>query len=151
MRAPRFTGLRPASAASSMIKKSIRGKDTRAEIALRKALWSSGLRYRLHVSSLPGCPDIIFPRVRVAVFCDGDFWHGRDWDRRRARLMRGANAVYWIAKIETNMARDKRNTAELVAGGWVVIRLWEKDILRNAAAAAGRVRSAILAAGGQVA
>jgi DNA mismatch endonuclease (patch repair protein) len=83
---------------------------------------------------LPGKPDIVFPRQRAAIFCDGDFWHGRNLEMRLARLVRGHNAPYWVDKIRTNVARDRLNTARLEEAGWRVLRLWETDILRDPAA-----------------
>jgi len=77
---------------------------------------------------LPGCPDIVFPGARLAIFCDGDFWHGRDWPIRRIKLKRGHNAAYWIPKIEGNIQRDLRNTALLESEGWCVVRYWESEI-----------------------
>ena len=99
-----------------------------------------GLRYRKNVRSLPGKPDIVFKRARVAVFCDGDFWHGRHWPVRRAKLSMGANAEYWLAKIEANMERDLRHTQTLEQMGWRVTRLWETDIKRDPTAMAEQVR-----------
>lgn len=100
-------------------------------MALRRALWRRGLRYRLHRKDLPGCPDIVFPGHRVAVFVDGDFWHGRDWPSRKEALRRGSNAAYWVEKIESNMARDRRQEAKLTRSGWTVVRLWETDVLMS--------------------
>lgn len=137
--APSFLGLRAASAAASRIKSRTRAKDTRPELALRKALWSEGVRYRVHASALPGKPDIIFPAARVAVFCDGDFWHGRDWSTRRVRIASGANSDYWIAKIESNMRRDRLSTSHLQRLGWRVIRVWETDVLRSPVRVASRI------------
>lgn len=126
--APRFDGRRPASESSSRTKRATPRSDTRPELLLRKALWRCGLRYRLK-STLPGKPDLVFPKERVAVFCDGDFWHGRDWSTRRAKLARGTNAEYWIAKIEANRKRDARTNELLRVMGWTVLRFWETDIL----------------------
>lgn len=109
---------------------------------LRKELWRRGLRFRLHASDLPGKPDIVFRRARVAVFCDGDFWHGRRFRERLEKLARGSNAAYWTAKIAANVARDRRNTRSLRAAGWMVVRVWETDILRDVTRAAGRVEGA---------
>lgn len=117
----------------------IGARDTTPELLLRSALHSLGLRYRLHAPDLPGRPDIVFRRLRVAVFCDGDFWHGRDWARRRARLSQGSNAAYWIAKIESNMKRDRRNVRSLRDMGWTVVRLWERDIAADSQGCARRV------------
>jgi len=133
---PSFDGLQPASPASSWAKRRTPRRDTKHEIMLRRELWRMGLRYRKHVDSLPGKPDIVFGKSRVVVFCDGDFWHGRDWPTLRQQLQGRANAAYWIAKIASNIQRDKRHTAELQAAGWRVLRLWESDIKHDPHAAA---------------
>ena len=93
----------------------IRGKDTSIELKLRRALWSAGHRYRLHVRGLPGTPDITFMKARLAVFCDSSFWHGRNWEAKKVRLAN--NRDYWIAKIERNMSRDARVSGELIKWG----------------------------------
>jgi DNA mismatch endonuclease (patch repair protein) len=142
---PRFTNFKAASEATSRIKKRNRSRDTKAEVTLRKELWRRGLRYRLHASDLPGKPDIVFRRARVAVFCDGDFWHGRGWRQRRQKLARGSNAAYWTAKIAANVSRDRRNTRLLRASGWTVVRLWETDVLHDVATIAARVASVVRA------
>ncbi len=95
---------------------------------MRSALWRMGLRFRKNVSSLPGKPDIVFSRARVVVFCDGDFWHGRNWPQLQAQLQRGSNPQYWVPKIAYNMERDSLITQALLDAGWTVLRLWEKDI-----------------------
>ena len=107
---------------------------------LRKALWASGLRYRVASGHLPGRPDIVFPRERVAVFCDGDFWHGRELQARLSRLVKGHNASYWMRKIEGNVERDRRHTDRLERDGWRVLRFWETAILTDVDAAVERVR-----------
>jgi DNA mismatch endonuclease (patch repair protein) len=113
------------------------------ERALRSALWKLGLRYRVDVAALPGRPDIVFASARVAVFCDGDFWHGRDLEKRLAKLARGHNAPYWSAKIRTNVARDRRRDDVLERDGWLVLRFWESDIVRDAPGFAARVAAAV--------
>lgn len=126
---PSYKGLRPASArASSAARGSSKKTDTRCEVTLRRALWAAGCRYRKNVRELPGCPDVVFPGVRLAVFCDGDFWHGRDWETRRQKLGRGTNSDYWLAKIQRNMERDRQNTLRLQEMGWTVLRFWESRI-----------------------
>src|SRR5947209_1948897 len=95
-RAPSFKGLRPASEAASRAKRATRKRDTRPELLLRRALGAAGGRYHTHVTGLPGSPDLVFKRARLAVFCDGDFWHGRDWPALRAKLLRRHNADYWV-------------------------------------------------------
>jgi DNA mismatch endonuclease, patch repair protein len=94
-------------------------------------LWRRGFRFRKHVAHLPGCPDVIFARNRLAIFVDGDFWHGRDWTNLRAQLQRRANPGYWIAKIGRNRERDLTQTMLLEAEGWTVLRIWESDVLKN--------------------
>jgi DNA mismatch endonuclease (patch repair protein) len=106
-------------------------RNTQPELLLRRALWRLGARYRLHFATLPGRPDLVFPSAKLAVFCDGDFWHGRGWQARRRRLARGANAAYWIPKILANRARDRRVSRQLTALGWRVARVWESEILRD--------------------
>lgn len=140
---PRFSAFKPASAAASLTKQRNRSRDTKAEMLLRRELSRRGLRYRLHTSDLAGKPDIVFRRAGVVVFCDGDFWHGRRWRRRRERLARGTNAPYWTAKIAANVARDRRNTKALRADGWIVLRLWETDILRDVEDAADAIVEAL--------
>jgi DNA mismatch endonuclease, patch repair protein len=140
---PSFTGLRPASEAASQVKRKNRRSDTLHELILRRELWRLGLRFRKNVNSLPGKPDVVFPSAKVAVFCDGDFWHGRDWESRQEKLSRGTNASYWLAKIASNIERDARNTALLKKDGWRVIRLWETDVKRDPVAAAVRIKKAV--------
>ncbi|MFP5262376.1 MAG: very short patch repair endonuclease [Blastocatellia bacterium] len=140
---PSFTGFKPASAASSQVKRSNRRRDTKHEVLLRRELWRLGLRFRKNVETLPGKPDIVFSGVRVVVFCDGDFWHGRKWQTLKSKLEQGTNATYWSAKIASNIERDIRNTSRLQEAGWHVIRLWETDILRDPEAAAALIKSAV--------
>jgi DNA mismatch endonuclease, patch repair protein len=128
MRAPSFTGLRPASASASSAKRANRSSDTVHERLLRRAIWRRGLRFRKNVAALPGKPDIVFTKALVAVFRDGDFWHGRNWKQLSQKLRRGANAAYWCQKVRANMLRDRRVTQLLEGSGWYVVRLWESDI-----------------------
>jgi len=143
-RSPSFRGLRPASPRSHHAARgSSKKRDTRCEIALRRVLWARGIRYRIASPNLPGRPDLIFTRERLAVFCDGDFWHGRDLQARVARLALGHNAKYWVAKIKANAARDLRTRSELEKRGWYVLRLWESDILVDVSKAAALIESAL--------
>lgn len=114
-----------------MARASSRKSDTRCELRLRTALWQAGFRYRKNVANLPGRPDIAFPGPRVAVFSDGDFWHGRNWETRLEKLSKGTNADYWIAKIQRNMERDRANTERLQEMGWAVLRVWESEIHKD--------------------
>lgn len=140
---PSYKGLKPASEAASRVKSRNRRVDTLHEVLLRSHLWRLGLRFRKNVTTLPGKPDIVFPGAKVAVFCDGDFWHGRDWQSRQEKLSRGTNSAYWLAKIASNIERDARNTALLKRAGWRVIRLWETDVKRDPPAAAARIKKAV--------
>jgi DNA mismatch endonuclease (patch repair protein) len=139
VRVPRYDRFEPASARASDSMRRVRGRDTSVELALRRALWKRGLRYRLHAAGLPGTPDIVFPTERVAVFCDGDFWHGRDWVRRRAKLARGSNSEYWIPKIKANRRRDRRVDRLLAALQWRCVRVWESEIRREPGRVASRI------------
>jgi DNA mismatch endonuclease (patch repair protein) len=140
---PYYSGFTPASPLASRIKQANRREGGRAERLLGQALWQSGLRYRKHPSTLPGRPDFVFAGPRVCVFCDGDFWHGRDWDTLQERLARRANPEYWLAKIGRNVERDREQTTRLTALGWLVIRFWETDVLRDPEAAASQVLSLV--------
>jgi len=146
---PSFVGLRPASEAASRAKRANRKLDTKPEILLRRALWAVGLRYRKYVSGVPGNPDVVFRASRVVVFCDGDFWHGRDWPLLQEQLRRRHNADYWIAKIGRNRERDALRTSQLAEEGWLVLRFWESDIIRDPSAVAALVREAVQSRLGQ--
>lgn len=107
----------------------VRLKNGDAEKLLAKRLWHLGYRYRKNDKRLPGSPDIAILKYQVAIFVDGEFWHGKDWDIRKDRLQR--NREYWIEKIEENMARDIRVGKELSNQGWTPIRFWTKDVMKN--------------------
>lgn len=107
----------------------IRSSNTTIERNVRSALWRRGYRFRKNDKRFPGKPDIVFPSERVAVFCDSDYWHGRDWENLQSRLQ--TNRDYWITKIERNRQRDHQVTGQLESMGWTVIRLWESDIKRD--------------------
>jgi len=138
--------LSPASnRASKTARGSSKKRDTTPELRLRVALRAKGLRgYRVDVGTLPGRPDVVFAAAKVAVFCDGDFWHGRDLGKRLAKLARGHNAPYWVAKISGNVARDRRHDGELESAGWRVLRYWESDLRTNADAIAEEVRRLVV-------
>lgn len=107
----------------------IKGRNTKPELMLRRALWRCGLRYRLN-SRLPGKPDIVFVQARVAVFVDGCFWHRCE----QHFVAPKRNAAFWQEKIAGNVSRDKRIDEELESNGWAVVRIWEhalKDDLSN--------------------
>ncbi len=107
----------------------IKGKDTKIEVMLRQKLWEKGYRYRKNYKNLPGKPDIVFLKLKIAIFCDSEFWHGYNWEDKKKRL--GTNREFWIKKIETNMERDKRVNEKLISDGWIVLRFWETEIKKN--------------------
>lgn len=141
--APSYKGFRPASEAASRVKRRNRKKDTAHEVLLRRALWRLGLRYRKHVARLPGNPDLVFARARLVIFCDGDFWHGRNWDTLQVQLRQRHNAAYWLAKIGRNRERDLCNTRLLEEQGWVVLRVWETDVKKDPANVARQIADAV--------
>ncbi len=141
---PSYSGLRPASEkASAAARGSSRKADTRPEMQLRQLLHRSGRRFRKNLRSLPGCPDIVFPRAKLVVFCDGDFWHGNNWTERKSKLSRGTNSRYWVPKIERNMERDLENRLRLEAQGWRVLTFWESEITANSRAVLAEVEAAL--------
>ncbi len=104
-------------------------KAGKAETTLAKELWKKGFRYRKNYRKLPGSPDIAILKYRIAVFVDGEFWHGYDWENRKSKLKN--NREYWIEKIEENIERDERNNQLLVEMGWIPIHFWEREINKN--------------------
>lgn len=107
----------------------IKGSNTTPEKVVRKYLFSKGLRYRKNVSTLPGCPDIVLPKYKTAIFVNGCFWHMHTacgkfvWPK--------SNAEFWRNKILDNVERDKRNYAELISLGWHVIIVWECELSKS--------------------
>ena len=110
----------------------IHSKDTKIEMKLRKALWHKGYRYRKNYKELPGKPDIVFTKQKIVIFCDSEFFHGKDWEESlHNQILRGRNAEFWEKKILRNMERDIEVNRELEAMGWTVLRFWGKEITSN--------------------
>jgi len=107
---------------------------------LRRTLWHRGLRFRKNLAALPGKPDIVFTKARLAIFCDGDFWHGRNWRELSSHLRGGFNAGYWHRKIRANILRDRSTTRLLEHMCWRVVRLWESDIKADPEGVADKVQ-----------
>jgi DNA mismatch endonuclease (patch repair protein) len=107
----------------------IKSKDTSIEVRLRKALWASGIRYRKNYSMLPGIPDVAIPSFQIAIFCDGEFWHGKDWDPLAPKIRN--NRDFWVAKIERNISRDRAVERTLKNMDWTVLRYWGMDIVKD--------------------
>lgn len=114
-----------------------KGRGTRPEKAMGRLLWSSGIRYRKNQRGVPGTPDFCIKKYRLAIFVDGEFWHGRNWEVKK-RALKG-NREFWVAKIERNMRRDRLVTSQLEAAGWKVFRFWESDIKKRPGVCLGAV------------
>lgn len=108
--------------------RSIKSNNTSIELLLRRALWNKGYRYRKNYKNLPGSPDIAITKYKIAIFCDGEFFHGKDWDILKPQLLKGNNSGFWIKKISRNINRDVEDNRELLGMGWTVIRFWGKEI-----------------------
>lgn len=108
----------------------IRSKDTSIELKVRKYLFSLGYRYRVNYKKLPGKPDIVFTKKKIAIFIHGCYWHGHNCNSRYAHVSK-SNTDYWNTKIQRNQERDKRNIEQLEKDGWKVIVLWECEIKEN--------------------
>lgn len=109
----------------------IRNKATKDEVLLAKALWQRGHRYRKNDKTVFGKPDLTFTRYKLAIFVDGEYFHGKDWDTEKHRIQ--TNKDFWWTKIEGNMKRDIQVNEELVKNGWKVLRFWSKEIRKNLA------------------
>lgn len=104
-------------------------------------MWSRGLRYRKNVFAIFGCPDIAFISKRVVVFCDSEFWHGYDWETRKAEIK--TNSAFWIPKIERNIRRDAEVNERLEEQGWTVLRFWGNEIEKNLTECADKIEKTV--------
>lgn len=110
----------------------IRSKDTSIEVILRQALWKSGIHYRKNYKKLPGKPDIAITKYKIAIFCDGEFFHGKDWTRvLKPKLLHSVHSEFWIQKIEHNIQRDIAVDRILSDMGWITLHFWGKDIKKD--------------------
>lgn len=116
----------------------VKNRDSTIELALRKELWSRGIRYRKNSNKVFGHPDIVFIGKKIAVFCDSEFWHGYNWEERKKDFK--SHQEFWIPKIERNMKRDVEVTEKLREDGWVVLRFWGKEIKKNVAGCADAIQ-----------
>ena len=119
------------SATVSNNMRKIHSKDTSIELLLRKALWHKGYRYRKNYKALPGSPDIVLTKYKIAIFCDSEFFHGKDWEILKLRLENGKNADFLIKKIERNRNRDYENDKKLLFLGYTVLHFWGQDISKH--------------------
>ncbi len=113
----------------------IRGKNSLPELLLRKALWAQHIRFRIHKKDLPGRPDLVMDKYKLAIFVDGDFWHGYNWQQRKPKT----NTTFWVAKIERNQQRDQFVNEQLQAMGFTVMRFWEHEVKQNLKACVNQV------------
>ena len=110
--------------------RAVKNRNTGIELALRKELWKNGIRgYRVNYNKVIGKPDIAFVSKKIAIFCDSEFWHGKDWETKKERIT--TRRDYWIPKIYCNIERDKIVTTKLKETGWTVLRFWESEIKKN--------------------
>ena len=107
----------------------IKSKDTEIELILRKELWSRGYRYRKNYKKLIGKPDVVLTKHKIVIFCDSEFWHGKNYHESTGRI--GTNADYWKQKIQRNIERDREVNEQLEKEGWTVLRFWEKEIKKE--------------------
>jgi DNA mismatch endonuclease (patch repair protein) len=120
----------------------IRSQDTSIEIMLRKALWNKGIRYRKNFKMLPGKPDIVITKYKIAIFCDGELWHGKDWGVKRGRFK--TNSDFWVSKIEKNIERDHEIDNKLLKQGWIVFHFWGKEIKKTLSACVWEILETII-------
>ncbi|XCF06799.1 very short patch repair endonuclease [Tamlana crocina] len=113
----------------SKIMGKIRGKNTKPELLFRRALWARGVRFRVDNKTLPGKPDVSIKKYRLAIFIDGEFWHGYNWDERQQTIK--SNRAFWIPKIERNIQRDKEVNQQLADMDYTVFRFWSREIKQN--------------------
>jgi DNA mismatch endonuclease (patch repair protein) len=119
----------------------IKSKETKAEILLAKALWAKGHRYRKHNKKVFGNPDLTFAKCRVAIFVDGEYFHGYNWETEKHRIK--SNRSFWWTKIEGNMKRDELVNKTLVENGWTVVRFWSVEIRKNLAYCVDKIEALI--------
>lgn len=118
-----------ATSKSSKVMRNIKSQNSKAEILIRRNLWKLGFRYKIDNKKIIGKPDIVFSKKKIAIFIDGDFWHGYNWAIKKKDLK--SNRKYWIPKIERNIQRDREVNTLLESEGWQVLRFWEHDVLND--------------------
>lgn len=119
----------------------VKSKNTKIEQQLAKALWAAGLRYRKNDKTVYGKPDFCLKGLKIAIFCDGEFWHGKDWEVRKNDHK--SNIDFWHKKIEANIARDKKVNEVLLNEGWIVMRFWGGEIKRNVAGCVEKIKAVV--------
>ena len=125
----------------SQIMSAIKSKGSKIEETLSKALWKRGYRYRRNYRRVYGTPDIVFTKYKLAIFCDSEFWHGKDWGKRDWRIR--SNREFWVKKIENNIDRDLAVNETLKEKGYVVLRFWGEEIMKNTDACVEKIISTL--------
>ena len=118
----------PTSTAASAVMRANRSRDTKPELAVRRLLFSQGYRFRIHLKTLPGKPDIVFTRRKKAVFVNGCFWHQHPSPTCPLRSRPKSNTIYWTAKLDRNLERDRINEIRLSDLGWQTLTIWECEL-----------------------
>jgi len=119
----------------------IKSKDSKIENLLAKTIFRNGVRYRRNVKSIIGCPDICIKKYKIAIFCDSEFWHGKDWEKRKFDFK--TNKEFWIPKIERNIQRDYEVNEKLKEEGWTIMRFWGNDINKDLQGCLNRILQTI--------
>jgi DNA mismatch endonuclease (patch repair protein) len=119
----------------------IKSSGTSIEVLLCKALWREGIRYRKNLKTLPGKPDIVITKYKIAIFCDGEFWHGKNWDKTRDKIKN--NRDFWVAKIDRNITRDNKNDKKLANMGWAVLHYWGNEINKKLSDCVSEIKETI--------
>ena len=125
----------------------VKSKGSIIEQKLAKALWNKGYRYRKNDKSVFGKPDLTFKKYKIAVFCDSEFWHGKNWNERKNDHK--SNIDFWHKKIERNIERDKEVNQKLNSQGWKVLRFWGQDITKDLVSCTTKIELAINEAKGE--
>lgn len=131
---------------TSRMMSAVRSRNSKAEMLVRRELHRRGVRFRLHAKDVVGRPDIVWRGRRLAVFIDGDFWHGNAWRLRGLRSldeMFPTRREWWVAKIRRNEVRDEEVNRSLAERGWMVLRFWESDVLTDVVTVADRIQAAL--------
>lgn len=119
----------------------VKSSGSKIEIKLAKALWNKGYRYRKNNKTVYGKPDFTFKKIKLAIFADGEFWHGYKWNEKKPTIKN--NRDFWISKIERNIERDREVNETLKKQGWTVLRFWETEINKNLSNCVRKIEGAI--------
>ena len=136
-----MTKIVPTSPQRSANMRAVKASGSQIEVMLAKALWAKGYRYRKNCKNVFGKPDFVLKKHKMVIFCDSEFWHGKDWNNKKKEIH--SNIKFWHTKIESNIQRDKVVTKQLKKEGWKVLRFWGKDIEKHIERCLNRVDRAV--------